>query len=279
MYIESFTIHNFLNFEHQVISFENFTTLENNTALKAFYIFKFLLTLSEEHPNLVTLICNEKRPFENEEISFEIVIHIYNYTYHYKIILKRGKVLYELFREIKIKPKIIYQRLENEVILDGEPILWNCPNHIFKPFLNTCATKNNYHGQTLFYFFKEKILGFSNWIKNSLNDDINDLFNNKTTAITSIIQDIPIINNNIFYYHYGDDVSNLNKLLTNLSFENLKDSNTQLFFKINIYLLWLNIIEGGILIIDDKYSLKYLDYMKTSQKHYPNIQYIIIKTN
>lgn len=283
MYLNSFKLINFLSFDTLEINFEKFTTIDNLEALKGFYIIKLFIALSEDHPEIIALIDNEKRPNKSKEMKFEILLNIHSYLYQYKIIIFNKQIVYEELFEISSEKKCIYQRIANELVFEDEPLSWNCPNSSSKTFLNTCASKNNLHGQNFYFFFKENILGDASWIKNSLNDYIIQLFKqeNLQDNILTLLKDIPIINsekNETKIFQFCDNVQELNLLLpSKMKFQNIWDLNTRNFLKVLIYLNWLEIIGGGIFILDNPEILTYLSYWRDCSNYYQDIQFLIVK--
>ncbi len=268
--IKSFQVTNFLRINDQLFIFDNLSNL-NEEGVKAFFILKYLITLSEQMPSLVTLIDNEIRPNPLEPVQFKVNIEYQENDYQYLIQIKDGKIAFEQY---SLNSKVIFTRTKMGIILKDEPITWNCPNQTHKVFLDACATKENVENG-LCFFFKENILGLTNYLKNPLNDDIIKLFNNDNTSLSPILKDIIIYDE---IYTYGDDIQLLNNILSKNHFalppfKNLHDLDCRIFLKLNINLAWLELIGGGTLFLDDSYR-KYQAYLENYLLIHPSIQVI-----
>lgn len=272
--LKSFTVTNFLSINECTFSFDNSCeNFINEEGFKAFFILKFLITLSEQKPELVALINNEIRPNPLKALSFELK-SIYNgYNYDYKITINQNCIIGEIF---KINDSLIFERTSSDIILNNEPITWNCPNQNHKVFLDACAVNDQVNNNFL-YTFKENILGLTNFCKNPLDDDITKLFSGESSSITSLIKNILIIDE---YYNFDDDVCKLNNILRkhnlNNHFFNQFDLRLQTFLKLNINLTWLVMIGGGTLFLNDNY-LCYQSYLKKFIDENNTIQIIFLK--
>ena len=274
MLIKSFSIYNFLNYDYYTINFDNFSTIKDVNVLKSLYVFKYLITLSEDHPELASLVTNEVKPNPKEETIFKIEVEFNEEEYAYQLNVHNNEITFEEFTHNK---KMIYQRVKNEVILEDEPIVWNCENGKYKPFINTCATSSNESATHFYYFMKEGFEGIADWISSSLSDLIKKLFNEESDELLLLIKNINIyIDNDYCTINYPVEIEQLNDL-TKYKFTNLMELRTRKFLKLNIFITWLSIIQGGVLVIDDSDLLEYEKYISDYVKYLKNIQVLIIK--
>ena len=274
MLIKSFTIHNFLNYEYYTIKLDKISSINDINILKSLYVFKYLVTLSEDHPELASLVTNEKKPNDNEETIFKVEVDYKGDEYTYQINVFKNEIVFE---ELTWNKKTVYQRIKNEVILNNEPLVWNCHNSKYKPFLNTCATTDNQLAANFFFFLKENIEGIIPWINSALTDLTKKLFNEEEDVLVETIKNIGFYsNNNIIDLYYPMEMAELSSI-TNINFDNIDSLKTRKFLKLNIFINWLRIVEGGVLLIDDLDMIEFLDYLKKYVTYLKNIQ-IIIKT-
>lgn len=275
MLIKSFSIYNFLNYDYYTINFDKFSTIKDVNVLKSLYVFKYLITLSEDHPELASLVTNEVKPKQDEETIFKLAVEVNSETYTYQLNVFNNEITFEEFTN---NNKLIYQRANNEIVLEEEPFIWNCENGKYKPFLNTCATSSNEPSTHFFYFMKEGLEGMAEWISSSLNDLVKNLFNDEPDELLLLIRNINIYNNNNSYttLKYPMDVEILNEL-TNFNFKNLMELRTRKFLKLNIFITWLSVIQGGILVIDDSDLLEFEEYINNYVNYLNNIQVLMIK--
>jgi len=274
MLIKSFSIYNFLNYDYYTINFDKFSTIKDVNVLKSLYVFKYLITLSEDHPELASLVTNEVKPKQDEETIFKLEVEVNSETYTYQLNVFNNEITFEEFTN---NNKLIYQRANNEIVLEEEPFIWNCENGKYKPFLNTCATSSNEPSTHFFYFMKEGLEGMAEWISSSLNDLVKNLFNDEPDELLLLIRNINIYNNNSYTtLKYPMDVEILNEL-TNFNFKNLMELRTRKFLKLNIFITWLSVIQGGILVIDDSDLLEFEEYINNYVNYLNNIQVLMIK--
>lgn len=270
--LKSFTVTNFLSINECTYSFDNSCeNYINEEGLKAFFILKFLITLSEQKPELVTLINNEIRPNPLKPIIFSLNAFYNENNYEYLIEINQNCITSEV---LKINNFLIFNRSISGIILNNEPITWNCPNQNHKVFLDACAV-NDQANNNFLYSFKENILGLTKFCKNPLDDDINKLFSGEASSITSLIKNILIINE---YYDFDDDINQLNNILLknnfDISFKSL-DLNLKNFLKLNINLTWLVMIGGGTLFLDHNYYI-YQAYLNKYLENNQMIQIIFL---
>ena len=76
MLIKTFSIYNFLNYDYYTINFNKFSTIKDVNVLKSLYVFKYLITLSEDHPELASLVTNEIKPKPDEETIFKLEVEV-----------------------------------------------------------------------------------------------------------------------------------------------------------------------------------------------------------
>lgn len=250
--LKTFRIRNFLSISDKTYSFSEINYI-NEEGLKAFFILKFLVTLSEQKPELVSLINNEMRPNPLNPISFEINLDYHGCDYFYEIAINENKIIYEF---LKIDSLEVFKRTLQGIILNNETITWNCPNQDHKVFLDACAV-NDQKNNDFLYFFKENIFGLSKFIKNPLDDDINKLFNHSYSSISPLIKNILICDE---YFDYDEGFEKLNLILKKYDLNLKNDFEIFDFLKLNINLTWLVNIGGGILFLDSKY-LSYKSYL------------------
>lgn len=255
--LKKLIVKNFLSLNEGIYVFDNINKI-NEEGLKSFFILKYLITLSDTRPDLVTLIDNEKRPNRTLPLSFEIEVNLDNFNYQYFVSINNNSVFSEY---LKIDNQLIFMRDDTKIILNNEVITWNCPNQKHKVFLDACATKADIKNDIL-YFFKENILSITKITTNPLNDDIKKLFKNEPSSLTPLIENIIIYNQN---YLYGDSLEKLNLILKENNskikpFTNNEDIELNNFLQLNINLSWLIMIGGGILFLDKSY-LSYINYL------------------
>ena len=124
---------------------------------------------------------------------------------------------------------------------------------------------------------KEGLEGIAEWISSSLNDLVKNLFNDEQDELLLLIKNINIFNNNSYTtLKYPMDIAELNDL-TKLNFKNLMELRTRKFLKLNIFITWLSVIQGGILVIDDTDLLEFEEYIKDYINYLNNIQVLKIK--
>lgn len=255
--LKKFTVRNFLSLKDQTYEFNDFTPI-NEDALKAFFILKYLITLSDERPDLVTLIDNEKRPNRALPLILEVELDLNNDNYAYHVCIFNNRILGE---HLKINNKFVFERHKTQITLNNEVIVWQCPNQDHKVFLDACATKSVINNDFL-YFFKENILSITGFTTNPLNDDIKKLFLNEKNEVTSIIENITIYNKTYIYPHNLEDL-NLILKERNSSIGPFNDINSlelRNFLKLNINLSWLLIVGGGVLFLEHAYY-SYANYL------------------
>lgn len=268
--INSFLIKNFLNLEYQEYTIAKISNL-NEEGIKSFFILKYLITLSEKMPNLVSMVDNEVRPNNNLPVEFKVQLSEDNKQYSYEIKIHNHQIVFE---ELIENDQIIFTRFFDSINLFNEPVRWNCPNKEHKVFLDACGTKENIDNKILF-FFKEKVFALTKYLKNPLNDDILALFRKEENDVNVLFKDILIINE---IYHYGDDINLLNHILDQyqlniIPFKSINELRCRNFLKLNILLSWLVMIGGGSLFLEQEYLI-YQDYINQYLEKHPLIQII-----
>ena len=274
MLIKTFSIYNFLNYDYYTINFNKFSTIKDVNVLKSLYVFKYLITLSEDHPELASLVTNEIKPKPDEETIFKLEVEVNEETYTYQLNVFNNEITFEEFTN---NGKLVYHRAKDEILLEEEPIKWNCENGKYKPFLNTCATSSNEPATHFFYFMKEGLEGMAEWISSTLNDLVKKLFNEEEDELLLLIRNINIYTNNDYStLRYPMHIEILNEL-TKLNFKHLMELRTRKFLKLNIFLTWLSVIQGGILVIDDLDLKEFEEYIQNYTNYLNNVQVLMLK--